>query len=46
VFAAENEAQVKFITTNFPAFKLVHQQLFTGYTKKADTMFAALFQKK
>ena len=46
VFAAENEAQVKFITTNFPAFKLVHQQLFTGYTTKADTMFAALFQKK
>ena len=46
VFAAENEAQVKFITTNFPEFKLVHQQLFTGYTKKADTMFAALFQKK
>ena len=46
VFAAENEAQVKFITTNFTAFKLVHQQLFTGYTKKADTMFAALFQKK
>jgi len=24
----------------------VHQQLFTGYTTKADTMFAALFQKK
>ncbi len=46
VFAAENEAQVKFITTNFPAFKLVHQQLFTGYNQKADTMFAALFQKK
>ena len=46
VFAAENEAQVKFITTNFTEFKLVHQQLFTGYTKKADTMFAALFQKK
>ena len=46
VFATENEAQVKFITTNFPEFKLVHQQLFTGYTKKADTMFAALFQKK
>lgn len=46
VFAAENEAQVKFIATNFPGFTLVHQQLFSGYTKKADTMFAALFQKK
>jgi len=46
VFAAENEAQVKFITNNFPDFKLVHQQLFTCYTQKADTMFTALFQKK
>jgi len=46
VFAAENEGQVKFIETNFPEFKLLHQQLFTGYAGKADTMFAALFQKK
>jgi hypothetical protein len=46
VFAAENERQVKFIETNFPEFKLLHQQLFTGYEGKADTMFAALFQKK
>ena len=46
VFAAENERQVKFIETNFPEFKLVQQQLFTGYAGKADTMFAALFQKK
>jgi 16S rRNA (cytosine967-C5)-methyltransferase len=46
VFAGENESQVKFITTNFPNFTLVHQQLFTGYTGRADTMFAALFQKK
>ncbi len=46
VFAAENEGQVKFMETNFPEFELVHQQLFTGYEEKADTMFAALFQKK
>jgi hypothetical protein len=46
VFATENEGQVKFIESNFPEFKLVHQQLFTGYAWKADTMFAALFQKK
>ena len=46
VFATENEGQVKFIETNFPEFKRVHQQLFTGYAGKADTMFAALFQKK
>lgn len=46
VFAAENEGQVKFMETNFPEFELVHQQLFTGYEGKADTMFAALFQKK
>jgi 16S rRNA (cytosine967-C5)-methyltransferase len=46
VFATENEGQVKFIETNFPEFKLLHQQLFTGYAGKADTMFAALFQKK
>ena len=45
VFATENEGQVKFIETNFPEFKLLHQQLFTGYNQKADTMFAALFQK-
>ena len=36
----------KFIETNFPEFKRLHQQLFTGYAGKADTMFAALFQKK
>ena len=46
VFATENEGQVKFMETNFPEFKLLHQQLFTGYAGKADTMFAALFQKK
>ena len=46
VFAAENEGQVKFMETNFPEFELLHQQLFTGYAEKADTMFAALFQKK
>jgi 16S rRNA (cytosine967-C5)-methyltransferase len=46
VFAAENEGQVKFMETNFPEFKLLHKQLFTGYAGKADTMFAALFQKK
>lgn len=46
VFAAENEGQVKFIETNFPEFKLLHQQLFTGYEGKADTLFAALLKRK
>ena len=46
VFAAENEGQVKFMETNFPEFELVHQQLFTGYEGKADTLFAALLKRK
>ena len=46
VFALENEGQVKFMETNFPEFELVHQQLYTGYDQKADTMFAALFKRK
>ena len=46
VFATENEEQVKFIETNFPEFKLLHQQLFTGYEGKADTLFAALLKRK
>jgi 16S rRNA (cytosine967-C5)-methyltransferase len=46
VFAAENEGQVKFMETNFPEFELLHQQLFTGYNQKADTLFAALLKRK
>ena len=46
VFAAENEGQVKFMETNFPEFELLHQQLFTGYEGKADTLFAALLKRK
>jgi 16S rRNA (cytosine967-C5)-methyltransferase len=46
VFAAENEGQVKSLENNFPEFELLHQQLFTGYERKADTLFAALLKRK
>ena len=45
VFKKENEDVVKFIETNFN-LRLVKQELLKGYDKKADSMFAALFQLK
>ncbi|MGI8951836.1 MAG: methyltransferase domain-containing protein [Chitinophagaceae bacterium] len=44
VFRNENEEIAAFIQKQFH-FELVKQQLFKGYETKADTMFAALFQK-
>ncbi len=45
VFKKENEAIVQFIETNFNLL-LVKQELLKGYDKKADSMFAVLFQLK
>lgn len=44
VFAGENEQQVAAIQQRH-GLQLVEQRLLTGYTEKADTMFAALFMK-
>ena len=42
VFKEENEEQVNFITSA-SSLKLKKMELIKGYSKKADTMFAALF---
>lgn len=44
VFKKENEAVVDFIKSNF-GLNIIKQELLTGFDKKADTMFAALFRK-
>lgn len=44
VFKKENEEQVDFIKEEFPV-QLVKEELFKGFDKKADTLFAALFRK-
>jgi 16S rRNA (cytosine967-C5)-methyltransferase len=44
VFKKENEEVVSFIKDNF-GLQLIKMELFKGYDKKADTMFAALFKK-
>ena len=44
VFKKENEAIATFIQQNFQ-LELIKMDLLQGYTKKADTMFAALFKK-
>lgn len=44
VFKKENEEIVEFIKSEF-GLKLIRLELLKGYDKKADTMFAALFQK-
>jgi 16S rRNA (cytosine967-C5)-methyltransferase len=44
VFKKENEDVVSFIKDNF-GLQLIKMELFKGYDKKADTMFAALFKK-
>lgn len=43
VFKKENEENVDFIKKNLNA-SIVKQEIFKGYDKNADTMFAALFQ--
>jgi len=45
VFKKENEAIVDLINQEFH-LDLLKMELLTGYNKKADTMFAALFKKK
>ncbi|MFP5040097.1 Fmu (Sun) domain-containing protein [Parasediminibacterium sp. JCM 36343] len=45
VYKEENEGAVAFMQRQFPGLQLVQQELIIGYTKKADTMFAALFRK-
>ena len=44
VYKAENEEVVSYILTKFPHLSLVKKQLIEGYEKRADTMYAALFQ--
>lgn len=44
VFKKENEANVAFIQQQF-SLQLIKQEVLIGYDKKADSMFAALFQK-
>ena len=44
VFKAENEDMVEFIQKKFQ-FTLIKTKLLKGYSKKADTIFAALFKK-
>ena len=43
VYKEENEGVVSFIQDKFPQLTLKSKALITGYKKKADTMFAALF---
>jgi 16S rRNA (cytosine967-C5)-methyltransferase len=45
VFRKENEDTVNYIQHQFPSLKLIKQEVLKGYTCKADSMFAALFQK-
>jgi len=44
VFKKENE-EVAAILKERHGLELKHMQLFAGYDKKADTLFAALFYK-
>lgn len=46
VFKQENEQMIDFILQQNPQLTVVKQELLIGYDKKADTMFAALFQLK
>lgn len=46
VFKQENEQMVEFILQQNPHLTVVKRELLIGYTKKADSMFAALFQLK
>jgi len=42
VFKKENEDNIEWLLKNFP-LQLIKKDLLTGYEKKADTLFAALF---
>ena len=43
---AENENIVEEMLNKHPEFRLIHQQIFVGYNNHADTMYAAILQKK
>lgn len=45
VFAKENEENILFVSENASA-ELIRSELLEGYTRKADTLFAALFAIK
>jgi 16S rRNA (cytosine967-C5)-methyltransferase len=45
VFSKENEEVAQFIQEQH-SLQLIQSALFTGYDKKADTLFGAVFQKK
>ncbi|THU32077.1 hypothetical protein FAM09_28030 [Niastella caeni] len=45
VFKKENEDVVQFISEQYP-LQLLEKELMTGYDKKADTLFGAVFQKR
>ena len=46
VLKAENENIVEDMLQRQPEFKLIHQQIFEGYNNHADTMYAAILQRK
>jgi 16S rRNA (cytosine967-C5)-methyltransferase len=46
VFKQENEEMVDFILQHHSGLSVIKQALIVGYDKKADSMFAALFQLK
>ena len=44
VFKEENEAVAGFIKETFQ-LELLHQEIFKGFDKRADTMFVTIFKK-
>lgn len=46
VFSAENEANIDAVMAHSGDLQKISQQLITGYTEKADSMFACLLQKQ
>ncbi len=44
VFEKENAAQVKWLTEQH-ALQLIRSNLYSGYTQRADSLYAALFQR-
>jgi 16S rRNA (cytosine967-C5)-methyltransferase len=45
VFKKENEEVVRYLQQQFPFLQLKKQEMLNGYEHKADSLFAALFQK-
>jgi 16S rRNA (cytosine967-C5)-methyltransferase len=44
VFEKENADQVAWLTEHHP-IQLIQANLFSGYTQRADSLYAALFQR-